>query len=305
MNQPIVSVIMNCYNSATYLREAIDSVYAQTFQDWEIIFYDNDSSDDSAEIAKSYNKKLRYFKSEKNISLGAARKVAVSYARGQYIAFLDCDDLWLLEKLERQVIAIQQADFSVRQNGLCYTKTMRIDEQGNDLLLYAERAQLVQGNVFTQLILDCFIACSAGLVDKAIYERVGGFDIKYHRVEELDLWLRIAKDYDVVLVDQVLTKIRIHANNQSKNNLVTIEEYQSLLTGYLAHYPDAIKKIEELQFRKVLMRIILSGDNPWICFKHGAYLVVYCFLHSIIVMRFLNKYFSVKNIYLFFKRFWH
>ena len=307
MNQPIVSVIMNCYNSATYLSEAIDSVYAQTFRDWEIIFYDNDSIDNSAEIAKSYDHKLKYFKSEKTISLGAARKAAIDFSEGKYIAFLDCDDLWLPEKLERQVAAIAQAHFSERRNGLCYTSAVRIDGAGNTLLPYAYRIKLAQGNIYKALIEDCFIACSATLMDKEVYRVTGDFDEKYHMVEELDLWLRIAKDYDVVLVDQALTKIRMHAHNQSNNNLITIEEYGCLLTEKLIKDSDVAdlckKKIDELRLRKMFVRMAVAKKGVARFLKNFCVVIGFCLLHPIISMRFFKKYFSFNMIYLFFKKF--
>ena len=101
--QPLVSVIMNCYNGEKYLREAIDSVYAQTYKNWEIIFWDNASTDTSAEITNTYDSKLRYFKGEKTIALGAARNKALEKCSGEYISFLDVDDMWIEEKLELQV----------------------------------------------------------------------------------------------------------------------------------------------------------------------------------------------------------
>ena len=94
LSTPIVSVIMNCYNSARYLREAIDSVYAQTYKKWEIIFWDNASTDNSAAIARSYDDKLKYFKSEANVPLGKARNWAIEKAQGKYVAFLDDADLF-------------------------------------------------------------------------------------------------------------------------------------------------------------------------------------------------------------------
>src|SRR4030067_1382955 len=100
---PKVSIIMNCLNSAQYLREAIDSIYAQTFHDWEIIFWDNASSDDRPAIAKSYNTRLRYFRNPTTVPLGQARNMALREARGEYIAFLDCDDRWLPTKLGKQI----------------------------------------------------------------------------------------------------------------------------------------------------------------------------------------------------------
>ncbi|MDI6758016.1 MAG: glycosyltransferase family 2 protein, partial [Endomicrobiia bacterium] len=111
---PRVSVMMNCHNSARYLKEAIDSVYSQTFGDFEIIFWDNASTDSSAEIAKSYTDgRLRYFRSDEKTTLGKARNLALKKSEGEYVTFLDCDDIWLPEKLEKQVAAFERgkADF--------------------------------------------------------------------------------------------------------------------------------------------------------------------------------------------------
>ena len=101
--RPLVSIIMNCWNCEKYLREALDSVYAQTYPHWEIIFWDNASTDQSGEMARSYDHRLRYFKGEVTIPLGAARNKALEQAKGEFIAFLDCDDAWLPEKLEKQI----------------------------------------------------------------------------------------------------------------------------------------------------------------------------------------------------------
>ena len=107
-NQPIISIIMNCYNGEEYLQEAIDSVYSQTYQNWEIIFWDNCSTDKSAEIAKSYDNKVKYYKSNELISLGLGRREAVNVAKGEYVAFLDTDDLWVHDKLEQEVRTFQK-----------------------------------------------------------------------------------------------------------------------------------------------------------------------------------------------------
>ena len=100
---PKVSVLMNCLNGGRYLREAFDSVFAQTYKDWEIIFWDNASTDNSVEIARSYGDRVRVFNSVSTQVLGRARNFAVNQARGKYIAFLDCDDIWLPQKLEKQM----------------------------------------------------------------------------------------------------------------------------------------------------------------------------------------------------------
>ena len=105
---------MNCRNGEEYLREAIDSIYTQDYKNWEIIFWDNASTDNSASIAKCYDKKLRYFKSDNDLTLGAARNLAMAEARGEYLTFLDCDDIWFPEKLKKQTLLLDTqsgADF--------------------------------------------------------------------------------------------------------------------------------------------------------------------------------------------------
>src|SRR3989338_9505013 len=100
---PAVSVIMNVYNAEKYLQEAIDSVYAQTYSDWEVILWDNGSTDNTADIAQRYDTKLRYFHAKTCGSLGRARNYAIAQARGRYVAFLDYDDVWMPQKLDVQI----------------------------------------------------------------------------------------------------------------------------------------------------------------------------------------------------------
>ena len=90
-----VTVLINCYNGERYLKEAIDSVFAQTYSNWEIVFYDNNSNDKSAEIAKSYGDKVIYIKGEETVPLYHARNIAFPHCKGDVIGFLDVDDLWL------------------------------------------------------------------------------------------------------------------------------------------------------------------------------------------------------------------
>ncbi len=131
---PAVSVIMNCYNSSRYLREALDSVLAQTFADWELIFWDNRSTDDSAKIFKSYtDKRLRYFMAPTHTVLGRARNMAVGEARGEWLAFLDCDDLWVPQKLEKQIAVVREDTDEI---GLVYGEMRILVSEGEAKTLW-------------------------------------------------------------------------------------------------------------------------------------------------------------------------
>lgn len=125
-NPPLVTVLMNCYNSEKYLKEAIDSVYAQTYQNFEIIFIDNCSTDNSAKIAQSYDQRLKYHQTPSFISLYAARAYAKQFFKGKYLCFLDCDDVWLPNKLSHQINLIEKKEIDI-----LYTKSDLIFQPNN------------------------------------------------------------------------------------------------------------------------------------------------------------------------------
>jgi glycosyltransferase involved in cell wall biosynthesis len=103
--KPLVSIIMNCHNGEKYLKQAINSILTQTYENWEIIFWDNQSNDESAKIFKDYNDdRLKYYLADTHDEiLNRARNSALKKAKGEYIAFLDTDDWWLPKKLEMQI----------------------------------------------------------------------------------------------------------------------------------------------------------------------------------------------------------
>src|SRR3990172_11917066 len=109
LEQPLVSILMNCYNGEKYLREAIESVLAQTYQNWELIFWDNQSTDCSAVICKNYgDSRIRYFCASEHTELGIARILAFHKIRGEYVAVLDADDISHPDRLMRQVGFLEQ-----------------------------------------------------------------------------------------------------------------------------------------------------------------------------------------------------
>ena len=100
---PLVSIIMNCHNGEKYLQKSLNSVFNQTYKNWELIFYDNRSKDKSKEIILSHkDKRVRYFKTKSMLNLYQARNLAVTKARGKYVCFLDTDDWWVKNKLDLQ-----------------------------------------------------------------------------------------------------------------------------------------------------------------------------------------------------------
>ena len=211
-DRPAVSVIMNCLNGEKYLREAIDSVVAQTFPDWEIVFWDNASRDASGAIAKSYGGRVRYFRSEVTYPLGQARNLAIAEARGRYLAILDCDDVWLPEKLERQVPLLER-DPSM---GLVFADCYFMDETGNLQGTFFRRVPPPPGDPCLALLTGPNFTPGPTVVMRSdVVRKVGGFNPAFRYVESYELFLKLARVSRFAHLNEPLARYRIHSSNQA------------------------------------------------------------------------------------------
>ena len=114
MNRPLVSVVVNCHNGEKFLKTCIKSVLDQTYKNWEIVFWDNKSTDQSAKIVKSFkDKRIKYFKSNKFEKLYRTRNLAIKKSKGKYICFLDTDDFWSKNKLSSQINLIKRKNYNI------------------------------------------------------------------------------------------------------------------------------------------------------------------------------------------------
>lgn len=233
---PLVSVVMNCYNSDRFLRDAIDSIYTQTFKDWEIVFWDNASTDSSAQIAKSYDEKLKYYRGGKTISLGAARNEALKKCQGHYIAFLDCDDLYLGAKLEKQVSLMNQGDY-----GLVYGSVMFIDELGNDIDVRKVRKK--SGRIFRKLLMHYDINMQTVMISRKLLEAGCKFNTKLSFSPDYDLFLEAAYLFPVGVIKTPICKYRLHENSLTTQSLKLVgKEGRYTLNRLKDKYPSIFKK---------------------------------------------------------------
>ena len=233
---PEVSVIINCFNEAPHLRDTLDSVFAQTLQDWEIVFWDNASTDGSGEIAANYGERVRCFRSDTMVPLGRARELAYDQTRGKYIAILDADDQWLPRKLESQV-ALLQADPRL---GMVYCDAISFDEKKDRHRLF-KHAPPYRGNVFRQLIIANFICTSTTIFRREALDQLGSaFDAKYTRAQDHHLALKIAYQFPIDYVDEPLARWRINgAAKPWKQGLASrAEELERSLEDFLDTYPE-------------------------------------------------------------------
>lgn len=210
---PLVSVIMNCFNGEKFLKEAIDSVFSQTYVNWEIIFWDNCSSDRTQEIASCYDERLIYYRAKETTPLGVARVLASTKATGRYMAFLDCDDTWSAEKLSLQIDKFLTSDVDL---GFVYGRSDAIYELDNGRRqLIHEGRQLPEGYIFGELVKENFIVFSSAVVDRIKFEECGGFPSHFKNSTDYWIFLSLANKYPVALIDEVCCSYRIHSNNLS------------------------------------------------------------------------------------------
>jgi glycosyltransferase involved in cell wall biosynthesis len=209
---PTVSVNLCCYNGEKYLEEALQSVLLQTYKDWELVVVNDGSTDSTERIIKSHmaaGKPIVYHYQE-NAGLGSARNKALQLSSGRYIALIDQDDMWLPEKLEKQVRAFEVD----RSLGLVYSDTYFIDQDGKELGTAFKRSPPPAGDPFVGLLTHRnFMPCLTVLVRREAAQDVRGFNEKLKYVEDYDLFLRIALKYKVSCIPEPLAKYRIHAGN--------------------------------------------------------------------------------------------
>ena len=247
---PRVSVIMNCLDGEKHLASAMDSVMNQSFQDFEIVFWDNCSTDSSPEIAKSYKDKVRYFRGEKKVPLGAGRNLAIAQARGEFIAFLDCDDLWEPTKLAKQIALFDKNP----RLGLVTTDT-EVFSGDKVMRRVFEGARPARGMVFSELIKRQWISMSSAIVRRKALEDLvpgtgwsgGWFDEELNVSEEADVFYRIAHDWELDYVDAPLTWWRVHGHNSTLRRFAEFSrETRYILAKHLQMYPDYAREHADL-----------------------------------------------------------
>ena len=212
---PQVSVILNCYNSEKYVSQAIESVLNQSYANWELICFDNNSNDNTVNLIKSYNNtRVFIYINEVNENLSIARNKAISKANGDLIAFLDSDDIWLPQKLYEQVQI-----FKAKPNlGLVYNDAYYFrDEVEIHMQLYKYRKNYV-GNCFDKLLVDYFLCISTCMVNKkSLISKQIEFDNILNVCEDLDYFLKISLFFEIGYVNQPLVKYRVHNNSMTYN----------------------------------------------------------------------------------------
>lgn len=209
---PLVSIIMNCYNGEQYLREALDSVLSQTYQDWELIFWDNQSTDHSRDIFKSYkNDRFKYFYAPKHTLLYEARNYAIDKASGDFYAFLDVDDWWIPTKLEQQIPLFEDPDV-----GLVYGNYWTVDTmKGTQLIKYNKLLPI--GKVQADLLKKYKVGMLTVIIRKSVFSPESNiFNSYYHIIGDFDMVIRLSGCKKLSAIQSPVAFFRWHQNNATK-----------------------------------------------------------------------------------------
>lgn len=262
-----VSVILTSFNGVTrgYLGFAIESVLNQTYKEFELLIIDDGSMDGTKEFCKKYldDSRVQYIY-QVNKGLASARNTGIEKSQGKYICFLDDDDVWKEDKLQKQVEFFEKNP----DVGMVYTNLELIDEIGKVIGYQKHKAN---GDIYKELFFENIVdAPSSCMIKKEVFEKVGNFKEWMKSNEDYELWFRIAKEYKIYSINEPLVEYRVHQNKMS-TNYPKMEFYQIVCFYYALENKKDID--EELVY-------------------HNLY------------ERFASKHFSLRNIKKFRKYFW-
>ena len=223
-DNPLISIIMNCYNGEKYLQEALDSVINQTYKNWELIFWDNQSTDKSTIIVHSYNdNRIKCFYSKKHTLLYEARNLAIEKSEGGYLAFLDVDDYWDLTKLEKQMFVFSKNS----EVAIVYSNFSFKNEIKNTYKEFYNK-KLPEGMIVDKLLRKNFMGLLTVLLNRGLIDGQGEiFDSRLHIMGDYDMAIKISAKWKVACIQQALATYRWHGGNESiSHKELTVKEME-------------------------------------------------------------------------------
>lgn len=240
MSNPLVSVVIATHNMACYLPLAVRSVLEQTYKTLEVLVIDDGSTDDTASVMQPFldDHRVRYLVQE-NQGQAGAKNHGVREAKGEFVAFLDADDMWDREKLELQIPLFARSE----SIGVVYSRYLQIDETGKKLGLSTNKH--FRGRVSGPLLIFNFIGFGSAVVKRECFERLGGFREALRMGIDYDLWLRFSTQYEFDYVDRPLLRYRIWGGQMSKNCTGRYLNGIGIMKTFLSDFPSVVDKSTE------------------------------------------------------------
>ena len=252
--KPLISIIINCLNGVKYLDKAIKSVLNQSYKNWEVIFFDNNSTDGSFLVLKKYkDKRIRYFKSKKTYPLYKARNLAIKKSKGALISFLDVDDWWVKSKLHKQVKV--------------FLKDQTVDVLYSNIYIYNERkktnkifikGKLSHGKLAQKLINKFEMPILSTIIKRSVFNKIK-FDDRYSIIGDLDFFVRLSLIKNIAAIQEPLAYYRVHDSNLTKKRTdLNIKELESWVSEKSKN-----KDFKLINFSKIyeLIKILKTKEN--------------------------------------------
>lgn len=285
VRRPLVSVIIPCHNAAAYLAEAIESALAQTYPVIEVVVIDDASTDGSYDIAQKYVPRIKLLHNRHNRERAWSRNRAIAESIGEHIALLDADDVWLPQKLARQVAFLDEHP----EIGLVYAKAEYIDEKSERVQRRNEYGwppidgqMIAPAGESTLLLSWNRIPCLTAVFRRTIFDREGPFDETdwLQGVEDYDLWLRISDHHAIGFIDETLARYRIHDKQTNANQFRMLKLEYRLRRRHILATRKGIEKAMCKHLWTVLAPQIerCAGENLWHLHNYWRAAWGYCWL---------------------------
>lgn len=282
-------MVIPTYNYARFVCNAVDSVLAQTFADYEIIVVDDGSSDNTGEVLARYGNRIKYIRQE-NAGASTARNTGIVLAQGKFVAFLDADDLWLPQKLEKQVRFLDDnPGFGMVFSDMSHC----VDGAMVHVAYLRERCYryVAQGNIYNNLLREGFVFTPTVMLRRECFDLVGLFDVRLCNCEDVDLWFRVADRYQIGFMDEplavrnqhganvtgnsedylkapVLLMERLYAANSDRERKTIINERLQSMFYNLGYYYFSVGRMPDC--RKYMLKAMAAGRRPGGVLKYYA-----------------------------------
>ena len=248
--KPLITIIVNCFNGERYLNECLKSILSQSYKNYEVIFWDNKSTDKSKLIFLGMkDNRFKYFSDNEHVALYCARNKALEVSSGKYITFLDVDDIWYPDKLEKQVEVMENKT----DIGFCYSGFKFLFEDSKKLKSAYNNRKLKSGYIFTYLIKNYNVGILTLMVNKSIVDKNKiKFDERFSIMGDLDFVLRLSRVSKGIPIKLDLAIYRIHLENLSRKINLTVRERtiwaNEMFEKYIFSKKELIPFIEETNY---------------------------------------------------------
>ena len=245
MSEPFVSVIIPTFNRSEVVGRAVDSVLNQTFRDFECIVVDDGSTDATDTVLKGFANRIKVIKTE-NKGVSAARNLGAELSRGTLIAFLDSDDEWKPQKLQKQLGFMQKSGFRISQTDETWVR-------GGKFVNKSAKYIRPSGNIFYNCLEVCAVTPSSVMMEKTLFFEYGGFDETFPVCEDYDLWLRMSLNEEFGLIDEPLI-IKYGGNEDQLSNSACLDKYRIISIFNMLHKNVTLSEEQEKALKEVLAK---------------------------------------------------